>query len=105
MKNGTNVGEGFTRAGARGDDEVFARYAQTDGFQLMAVESVALEEIRHRVVEHACLRDFFDAPSLFVIGIELKERVGPELTFGQCRMDLLADRRISDIDKATDVTA
>ena len=50
------------------------------------------------------MHDVFDAASLFVSRIELKEGVGPELTFGQCRMDLLADRRISDIDKATDVT-
>ena len=83
MKNGTDVGEGFTRASARGDDEVFARYAQTDGFQLMAVERVALEDIGYRVVEQACLRDVFDAASLLVGRIELEERVGPELSFGQ----------------------
>ena len=84
MKNGTDVGEGFARAGARSNDEVFARYAQADGFELMAVERVALEDIGHRVVEQAeqaGLRNVFDAAGLLVGGIELKERIGPELAF------------------------
>ncbi len=104
IENGANISQGFARAGAGSDDEVFARDAQPDGFQLMAVQRVALEDIGHRVVEQAALGKFFDAAGLFVGWIELEKWVGPKLTFRKRRMDLLADRGVGDVDKASDVT-
>ena len=103
MKDGADVGERFTRASARGDDEVFARRAQTDGFELMAVEGVALEDFGDRVVEQAALRDVFDAAGQFVGWVELEEWIGPELTFGERRIDFLTDGGIGNVDEAPDV--
>ena len=69
----------------------------------MAVEGVALEDFGDRVVEQAALRDVFDAAGQFVGWVELEERVGPELTFGERRIDRLLDGGICDVDEAADV--
>ena len=45
VKDGADVGERFTGAGARGDDEVLASRTQADRFDLVAIERVALEDV------------------------------------------------------------
>ena len=80
-----------------------ALHAQTNSFQLMLIDRVALKNVRRRGMKYARLSYTLDAPNLFVGRVELEERVGPELTIGQCRMHRLANLWISDVDEALDV--
>ncbi len=46
---------------------------------------------------------FLDAAGLFVGRVELQERVGPELTIGERRIDFPTDGGIGNVDEASDV--
>src|SRR5580658_7801492 len=103
MKDGSYVCKGLSRSSARGYNKISTLYAETNSFQLVLIDRVASENVRHRGMKYARFSYTLDAPNLFVGRVELEERVGPELTIGQCRMHRPADIWISDIDEALDV--
>jgi hypothetical protein len=61
MKNRADVGQRFTRAGARSDDEILASGAQLDGVDLVAIERVALEDVANIGVNIPRLRQLVEA--------------------------------------------
>ena len=69
----------------------------------MTIKGVAGEDVADIGMDCACGREIGQAAEALKRGIELEQWLGPELTLIQLILDLITDRRVGDLEKATDV--